>query len=85
MIGKMDPPEKVHAGGNRAYGYFIRMHGEFELVSEESLHQWQNYFEMCTVLRYNSKVIGVADIIFCLELVLYELIEFVHVDIYKKL
>ena len=77
--------QKVHALTGIENGTFFGMQRELQLVPDKFSERIKEVFQIFFVGRHNHKVVGVARVMFNLQIVLNELVEFVHVNIGEKL
>lgn len=63
----------------------MRVQLEMQRIAKECTYPRQEGFELVPVGRENDKIIGVSSVVFRLECVLGELVEFVHVRIDQHL
>jgi len=66
-------------------GTFFGVQRELQLVPDKFLERIKKAFQIFFVGGNNYKVVGVARVMFDLQIVLNELVEFVHVDVGKQL
>lgn len=85
VVRKNNIPEKVDALVVWSNTDFFRMQCQLQLLTEESLDRFNKSRDIRLIARDNHEVIGVASVVFYFQLVLHELIEFIHIDIRKKL
>lgn len=64
---------------------FFRMQFQHEVFAEKTIYWFDELCEVGAVARDDYEVVGVASVVFYLQLVLHELVEFVHVDVRKEL
>ena len=82
MVGEMHPAKKIDTGSKSGDGDFVRMEIELQSFMKEVANARQKLHEPVFVMGKEDEVIGIAEVILGLELVLYPLMELVHVDIH---
>jgi len=66
-------------------GTFLGVQREFQVVPNKFLKQIKKAFQIFFVSGDNHKVVGIARVMFDLQIVFNELVEFVHVNVGKQL
>ena len=81
MVGKMHPPEKIDPRGECGDTHFVGMQCKLQPFSEKCSDISLYFEQRCFVVRKKYKIIGIPYVVLYFELMLHELVEFVHVDI----
>src|SRR3989344_4280679 len=85
MVGKMHPAKEIDPGRERFDGRLARMQIKLQSFPQEYIDMSAYVHKPFFFLRENDKIVGVTNVVFRFELVLHELIEFVHVDVDEQL
>ncbi len=85
MVRQYDIAQVVDALPDIANGDLLGVQGEFEFVANKILERLDESFQIFFVGGNYHKVVGVARVMFDLQIVLNELVEFVHVNVGKQL
>ena len=64
---------------------FVWMQFKLQFFLQKLLYRSKQVFQLRFVSRHKYKIVGVADIVFCFQLMFYKLVELVHVHVGKKL
>ncbi len=85
MIRKMHPTQEVYATPYRFDEHFIWMQFKPKVECEKCINEYQDAFQFCPILGEHHKVIRIPDVVCGFDLVFYELIQFIEIDIDEEL
>lgn len=85
MVRKVYPAEEINAGSDSCDEKLVGVEFQAQASTQECRNCRNEFLKPCAVVRENHKIVGVPDIVLHLEVVLHELIKFIHVDIDEKL
>ncbi len=80
-----DISQKINALMQLPDENLFRMQGEREMIAKEFGDRLNQIFQIRPIRRCYCKIIGIAGIMFYMEFMFHELIEFVHIDVREKL
>ncbi len=85
MIRKMDPTQEIDTGSDGLDRDLVRMKRKTKLLIQELPYGEEETFQLLVVPRKENEIIGVADVVFCSQAMLHELIKFIEVNVHQKL
>ena len=85
MIWEMYPAEEIDAACICPHEYLIRMQRQLEVLRQKLRNFRQQLNQRGTIIRQNDKIVCVANETLYFQIVFYELIKLIHIDIHKQL